>query len=608
MKKKLLLSFTVFAFATFTYLHGQTMPETYSESKSGKLEYGFYVPRNYDKAKSYPLVMFLHGWSANQTVYLDWYNKDIQSKHPCFVFTPKTPTTWADWSGWNDNQLSEPMLAAIHVLDSLKEKYSIDSNRLYVYGISMGGEGVFDLLHKLPDKFAAAMSICGGGQAWWAGNIAKTPLWMFHGSADNVNTPDMTERVYNGLIEIGAKKMRYTNYPGYGHEIWDVAQNEPDFYDWMFTYSRIDNSQTNDIELDMSDTKLWTIDVVHLGSKQIDISFDPKDYAVVMRPTWSKNDLNSTDVAARNIENGRLHLYQHIRMSDCTQSEVSFEINIPQEYIDEGKMEFVFSLQAGTTGDYLFNGHTYKMSDFTGSGGSYKKMVVVPADYNEPSVKQRKIERVNIIFERRGSVVSAPLKIRNLKIKLNEDKIVPEAPDVKVTNPHSFYQFSYNTQEAIKALEVRVSAESMDITRQLNKAGDGVAFIPLWGEGQIPPGHTGDVTICQTLSAPHNFEPFKIEYVFNIPKAYFDEGKMQITPFVQAGEQGLYVWSGVSRCLSQFADEPGQDVVLTLSSEDFLVNRQKKKNLIETVGFKFDRHGSTLTDPIILKSITVKLD
>jgi hypothetical protein len=281
---------------------------------------------------------------------------------------------------------------------------------------------------------------------------------------------------------------------------------------------------------------------------------------------------------------------------------------MPQAYIDEGKMEFVFSLQAGAAGDYLFNGHTFKMSEFAASGGKYKKMVIVPADYNEPSIKQRKIERVNIIFERRGSVVSAPIKIRNLKIKLNEDKIVPEPPDPVVTNPKSFYQFNYNTQADIDKLEVRVSAESMDILRRLNKAGEGMALIPQWGEGQIPEGHTGDVTVCQSLGAPHNIEPFKAEYVFNIPKAYFDEGKMQITPFVQAGEKGYYVWSGVSKDLSLFAAKAGQDIVITLSTQDFLVNKQKKKNLIETVGFKFDRHGSIVTEPIILKSITVRLD
>jgi predicted peptidase len=240
MQKRGLVLFIQLAFM-FGILRCQTMPLTYSESRSGKLEFGFYVPENYDKTKSYPLVMFLHGWNANQTTYLNWYSREVQDKHPCFVYTPKTPVTWADWSGWNDYNLSEPMLAALHVLDSLEGKYSIDTNRLYVYGISMGGEGVFDLLHKLPGKFAAAMSICGGGQASWSENIAKTPLWMFHGSADEVNPPELTERVYKRLLELGAHKMKYTNYPGYGHAIWDKAQAEPEFYTWIFSFSRITN-------------------------------------------------------------------------------------------------------------------------------------------------------------------------------------------------------------------------------------------------------------------------------------------------------------------------------------------------------------------------------
>jgi len=366
--------------------------------------------------------------------------------------------------------------------------------------------------------------------------------------------------------------------------------------------------KTSDIELNMSNPTDWVVDVVHLGSKQVTITFDSIDNAVVMQPTWSANDTSSPDVATRNVENGRLHSYQHIKMSDCTQSEVSFEICMPKEYIAEGKMEFVFSLQASTAGDYMFNGHTFTMSDFKGSEGNYKKMRIVPADYHEPDIKLRKIERVNIIFERKGSVVSAPIKIRNLKIKLNEHKIVPPAPDTVVMNPQTSYKFEYYTPTAINGLDVRISNESMDIIRHLSQSDDGMALIPQWGEGQIPKGHTGDVTIGQPLGAPHNFEPFQIEYVFNIPKAYFDEGKMQITPFVQAGELGYYVWSGVSRDLAIYTDKAGQDIVITLSTNDFLVNKQKKKNLIETVGFKLDRHGSMVTEPIILKSIEVKLD
>ncbi len=373
-------------------------------------------------------------------------------------------------------------------------------------------------------------------------------------------------------------------------------------------FSSCNTQEKFDIELDMSNPSDWTVDEVHLGSKQVEISYDANDNAVIMNPTWSADDVNSPDVATRNIQNGRLHTYQHIKMCDCTQSEVHFEIHMPQAYIDEGKMEFVFSLQAGAEGDYLFNGKTFTMNDFAGSGGTYKKIVVVPTDYNEPPVKQRKIERINIIFERQGSFVSAPIKIRNLGIVLNKDKIIPPEPDMVVNNPKSLYQFTYKTQEAIDALNVNVSTEAMDITRHLSADGEGVEFIPLWGEGQIPEGHTGDVTIGQSLGAPHNFEPFKTEYVFNIPQAYFDEGKMQITPFVQAGEQGYYVWSGVSRNLAEYADKAGQDIVLTLSTEDFLVHKQKKKNLIESIGFKLDRHGSKVTEPIILKNITVSLD
>ena len=119
----------------------------------------------------------------NYFVYLDWYNSDVQTENPCFVFTPRTPVSWADWSGWWD-QLTEPMIAALHVMDSLISVYPVDTSRIYVYGISMGGEGTFDLLHKRPNKFAAAMSVCGGGQPFWAENISKTPFWMFHGDAD----------------------------------------------------------------------------------------------------------------------------------------------------------------------------------------------------------------------------------------------------------------------------------------------------------------------------------------------------------------------------------------------------------------------------------------
>lgn len=217
------------------------LPPTYYEATYGKLTYGLYVPENYDPSQSYPLIMHLHGYSYLNSDNLWWYAPDFQAQIPCFVFTTKTPPSWGDWSGWWDT-LSEPMQVTMEVLDQLIAEYAIDECRLYVYGISMGGEGTFDLLDKYPGKFAAAMSVCGGGRAEWAANIAQTPLWMFHGGKDTVNPPALTEDVYNALVALGATQMRYTNYPDWGHEIWNLAASEPAWTEWMFAHSKCDTA------------------------------------------------------------------------------------------------------------------------------------------------------------------------------------------------------------------------------------------------------------------------------------------------------------------------------------------------------------------------------
>ena len=286
MKKR-----TVLTFITLFYLAIQgfsQMPDTYSEGKCGRLNYGIFVPKNYDKTKSYPLVMYLHGAGNSNPTYLNWYNDIIQSQNPCFVFTPRTPNeTWEGWSTWNDNH-AQPMDSAIHVLDSLTTVYSIDKNRLYVYGISMGGEGTFQLLYFYPHKFAAAMSVCGGGQESWADSIASTPLWMFHGSEDVINKPEVTERIYNRLVSIGATKMRYTNYPGYGHAIWDKAASEPAWYDWMFSHSLADKDCPKpDKSIELSATK----------TDQINLSWnDVRDPNQKANKIWYYNIWNQTGV------------------------------------------------------------------------------------------------------------------------------------------------------------------------------------------------------------------------------------------------------------------------------------------------------------------------
>lgn len=78
---------------------------------------------------------------------------------------------------------------------------------------------------------------------------------MFRGSQDDVVPPKYTGDVYNALVAMGATRMRYTNYPGQGHEIWDLAAGEPAWTEWIFDHSRCDvtcPTPTGSLKLELS--------------------------------------------------------------------------------------------------------------------------------------------------------------------------------------------------------------------------------------------------------------------------------------------------------------------------------------------------------------------
>jgi hypothetical protein len=361
-----------------------------------------------------------------------------------------------------------------------------------------------------------------------------------------------------------------------------------------------------DVRVDLTKPALWTVDTVHLGNHQLKLNSDSATSTFTIEPQWSTSDQASAVRGVSNVETSRLHIYQLMPLRDSTQVEIDFEINMPKQYVEEGKMQFVFSLQAGARGDYLFNGRTFTMADFVDSAGAYKKIHITASEFNEPADKLRAIERINLLFHRRGSMVSAPISIRNLGLRFNTAKIAPPAPDVLVVNPKSFYTFAYNNQRTIDQFSTRISAEDLDIGRSLDTGKQALQLSPLWTADKLPQGHTGKVTLWQPLGAMHNFDRFEVQYVLNIPKPYFEEGKLNIYLFVQAGPTGYGRWSGSERKLTTIAGKGGQDVVLTLTDEDFKT-QGKKRNQIEVVGLQLIPNGSNLTEPILIKSITVKL-
>lgn len=207
---------------------------TYEEHQYKNMRYGLFKPAAYDDKKAYPLILYFHG--ANDTVSRDlaWYQESVQQENPCFVLTPKCLTSDQGWGNtWRDRH-SPAMASALSLLDSIMARYAIDPNRLYVYGISMGGFGVFSVLAKEPGKFAAAYAVCGGSNPEAASKIMNTPLWIFHGSADDIVPVSLSRDVYNEIVRLGGRQTRYTEYPGVKHNSWENVAREKTLRRWLF--------------------------------------------------------------------------------------------------------------------------------------------------------------------------------------------------------------------------------------------------------------------------------------------------------------------------------------------------------------------------------------
>lgn len=142
--------------------------DTFTDPDTGfALEYSLYVPADYDESVEYPMIMFIpdssgSGKSAAEIVeqYYGaaiWASDEEQEKHESFVVVPAISETVVD-DEWNT---SDQIETAVKLIDSLKEKYSIDEDRLYTTGQSMGCMTSLYLNSKYPDLFAASLYVSG---------------------------------------------------------------------------------------------------------------------------------------------------------------------------------------------------------------------------------------------------------------------------------------------------------------------------------------------------------------------------------------------------------------------------------------------------------------
>lgn len=228
-----------------------------SGSPDKSLPYRLFVPRAYKAGTRLPLMITLHGAGergTNNTSQLAhdfnkrWAEDSVQAKHPCFVLAPQCPpdNKWVDvdWALGTYDQSKVPMgdelRTVVAILDSLEREFTLDPDRIYVSGLSMGGYGTWDLVARYPARFAAAVAVCGAGDTARAKALKSLPIWAFH-AEDDLVVPVKGSREMVAALRAAGGNVKYTEYPAsqrVGHASWVPAGRDPGLTAWVFSQVR----------------------------------------------------------------------------------------------------------------------------------------------------------------------------------------------------------------------------------------------------------------------------------------------------------------------------------------------------------------------------------
>jgi predicted peptidase len=219
--------------------------------------YQVFVPRRRARQARPPVILYLHGAGERGTdgqlqtmVGLGPVVKARAESFPTIVIFPQAPPD-SVWSG-------APARAAMQALEAALTEFGGDPTRTYLTGLSMGGYGTWDLALEHAGRFAALVPICGGLRALHAfpnirvtqippdaadpyapaaARLATVPIWLFHGEADRTVPVEESRHMAEALRRAGAP-VRYTEYPGVGHNSWESAYNDPELWRWLFAQRR----------------------------------------------------------------------------------------------------------------------------------------------------------------------------------------------------------------------------------------------------------------------------------------------------------------------------------------------------------------------------------
>lgn len=207
---------------------------------AGSLLYRLWVPTNYTAAQSYPLILYLHGSGgrgndnrsqlSGDTGPLALVFNENQASHPSFVAAPQCPSG----GDWTNSTMHSELLSLISALES---GFNIDTNRIYVTGLSLGGNGTWDLLTRNPTLFTAGVPMSGESYTASAEAFFSLPVWVFHALDDPTVSVTNSQIMVAGMKSLGGRPI-YTEYAQGEHAIWSASYANRLLYDWLMDQTR----------------------------------------------------------------------------------------------------------------------------------------------------------------------------------------------------------------------------------------------------------------------------------------------------------------------------------------------------------------------------------
>lgn len=239
---------------------------TFTSQEHGSLPYRLFTPPAAKADAPLPLVLFLHGAGERGTDNEAQLTHGVkpfvavanQKARPCWVVAPQCPT-----GRWWDVDL---LLA---FAEELRGKAGVDRERVYLTGLSMGGFATWHMIGRRPELFAAAVPVCGGGEAGQAKALVDLPIWAFHGDADRV-VPVAQSRTMIEAIRKAGGQPQYTEYPGVQHDSWTKTYADVAVHEWLFAQRRA--PQPTPIALHDGDR------VVFFGDSITEAAVEPEGY------------------------------------------------------------------------------------------------------------------------------------------------------------------------------------------------------------------------------------------------------------------------------------------------------------------------------------------